>query len=147
MYCKIIDGQEKNITKHEVEGSVRLELLSPSPIDLIDKQMVGYKYKIKSDVVIGIPVFIELSKKEKAKNIRKIEEQDATIIYNSKEIQADDKAISMLQAYIQAGTNEMPWKCLDNSWIVLTASEMLEVHRLIALKKKELFEKEFMETI
>jgi len=144
IYCKIIDGQVRNITKHHVEGSVRLELINPSPIDLIDKHMVGYDYKIKAGVVIGIPVLVPVSDEVKAENRRKVAEEHALVRFNDVAVKVDVQGIVMLKAYIDAGVELINWKGY-NGWLQLSISDAIVLLGLMVSKRQELFDNEFGE--
>ena len=90
---------------------------------------------------------IEQEKIAEAEAARKEAESNATVIFKDKEIKATDKEINVLSSYIQAGTQSVPWKTVDGSWLILNSQDMLDVLALIASKKKEIFEAEYMDTI
>jgi hypothetical protein len=90
---------------------------------------------------------INSEKVAQAEAARKEAENNAVVAFREKQFKASDKEVNILSAYIQAGTESVPWKTVDGSWVILNNEDFPQLLNLIAQKKKEIFEQEYMETI
>ena len=92
--------------------------------------------EVEEDPVV-IPEPIPLT----AEQIRKIAEANATVEFLGQVIKADDKAVTMLQAYIGSMIESVMWKCVDG-WLELDKEGMSLLLGEILDKKASLFEDE-----
>lgn len=79
---------------------------------------------------------------DKLKQIRKIKEELACISFQGRNVKADDKAVTMLQAYIQSNLETVRWKCV-NGWLELDKEGMSLLLGEILDKKVSLYEQEY----
>jgi len=113
-----------------------------------DKEVISEDSVIIEFVVRDLTLEeIQLKKILQAESKRKKAEVEAIISFKGKTIKADDKTMTILSNYIFLGKTGIVWKCENNEWITLSNQEMRDILELITNKKKELFEKEFDETI
>lgn len=137
MFCKIVNNQVTRISDRAAEDSVPL-ILSEVNHDDPDNRFVGYEYKVKNGYVLGIPVYSDRSPEDRAKVRRKLAESAAAIEYNNVGLRADDKAIAMLQGYINVSIASVEWKGMQG-FITLTLTDMQAVLNLMMAKRAELF--------
>jgi len=84
-----------------------------------------------------------LSKTKDVKEMRKLAEQGAFIIYKNKKILLEEKAVSILSTYINTNMENVVWKCENDEWLLLNKTDMINILNDISQIKKSLFEKEF----
>ena len=77
-----------------------------------------------------------------AEQIRKEAEASATVEFLGQVVKADDKAVTMLQAYISSMIESVMWKCVDG-WLELDKEGMSLLLGEILDKKASLFEDEY----
>lgn len=139
MYARIIDNEFHNLSAEPFPGSVEVEVIEGKSNDT--HIMVGFKYKFANSKHMLVPHMVERSPADKAKQARKAKESDATVEFQGFTVKANDKSISMLQAYIQSSVGVVWWKCV-NGWLMLGKQDMSDLLELILNKKVQLFEEE-----
>ena len=132
-YCEFENKEGKFVFKIEEQDLQVLQAFSLNE-NLFDA------YKVAQNNSFLLRKFF---KTEEAKEIRKKAEENAFIMFKYKKIKADDKATSMLSAYISSNIESVVWKCEENEWLLLTRQEMIQVLSDISNVKKAIFEKEW----
>ena len=140
MFCKVINGQVCNLQEREFDGSIPVVAAEVNHKDP-DKRVVGFEFKIKKGYVLQVPVYIERSQEDRAKIRRQLAESACAVEYNNVGIRANDKAIAMLQGYIQSSVASVEWKGIDR-FITLSLQDMQAVLNLMMTKRAELFKNE-----
>jgi len=146
VYCEIIDGEPTNFSSEVKEGMVKIVFRHPQKEELLTKRQIGYKWTVLKGKVYGTPVLIDRTVDEIASMARKLAEAEATVSFMGMEIDANDKAVSMLQAYIMSSIESVSWKCIDG-FVTLDKIMMSELLGLILDKKAELFENERLASV
>jgi len=119
---KIYQLKQVHVWPDEIEG-----------FELDDLSIV----EVEEDPVV-IPEPIPLT----AEQIRKEAEASATVEFLGQVVRADDKAVTMLQAYIGSVIESVQWKCVDG-WLELDKANMVLLLGEILAKKASLFEAEY----
>ena len=135
----IKDGRVTSLSSEPFNGSEEVERIEGSDTDT--HIVAGFEYKHKRGKHLLVPVMVERSPEAKAKQVRKQKESKATVEFLEHTVKADDKAVSMLQAYIGSNIEAVQWRCVEG-FLELDKEGMAILLGMILDKKAQLFEEE-----